>query len=194
LIQRARGGDEVAFQALFDEHVSTLRRYARRWLPDHLRRRVSVADVLQEANIAALARCADFEDRGDASFRNWLLKIVEHKVRRAVRTHAETAKRAVGREAARDERPATGELIGQQASPSQMAIAAETAEIARAAMLRLPERYREVLDWTQHQHLTLDEIASRTGRSRGAARKLVGRALERLATEFEREGGGALGS
>jgi DNA-directed RNA polymerase specialized sigma24 family protein len=75
-----------------------------------------------------------------------------------------------------------------------VAIAAETAEIARAAMRRLPAPYRQVLVWTQQQHLTLDEIATQRGCSRDAARKLVGRALARLATEFEQLNGGSLGT
>ena len=47
LIRRFQRGDQDAFQALFSRYGEQLRRFAARRLPLNLRRRVSVADVLQ---------------------------------------------------------------------------------------------------------------------------------------------------
>jgi RNA polymerase sigma-70 factor (ECF subfamily) len=186
LIERIKGGDEAAFQALFSRYVRVLERFAERRLPGRLRRRVSVADVLQEAQLVALERILDFEARDDASFRNWLMRIVEFKVKQAVRCHQGAARRAMDREVTRGARTATGHLLGHQPSPSQVAIGAEVEELARKAMDALPDHYREVLRLAREERLPLAEVGERMGRSAEAARKLLGRALSAFTEEFER--------
>jgi RNA polymerase sigma-70 factor (ECF subfamily) len=186
LVARAAAGDEEAFRTLVNRHMDALRRYADRRLPLRLRARVSVSDVLQEAQIVALERCSDFEDRGPDAFRNWFLGVVERQVRQAVRTHDGTAKRSVRREAPRAQTGSTREFRGREPSPSQAAIAAETAELAETALARLPPDYREILRLTRRENLGIDEAARRMGRSPDAAKKLLSRALLRMAEEFER--------
>jgi len=185
LVRRIQGGDNEAFQTLFDRYLATLEQYAERWLPRRLRRRVSVMDVLQEAQIVALDRSLDFEDRGEGSFRNWLLKIVELKVKETVRRH-EASLRSVSREVTGAARPETGHLRSRHPTPSQVAIGAEAADLARRAMEALPDPYREVLRLAREECLTLPEISKRMGRSSEAVRKLLGRALSSFTAEFER--------
>jgi DNA-directed RNA polymerase specialized sigma24 family protein len=55
------------------------------------------------------------------------------------------------------------------------------------AMEELPEDYRHVLRLVQEEALTLTEAGRRLGRSAGAAEKLYGRALAKLALAI-REG------
>jgi RNA polymerase sigma-70 factor (ECF subfamily) len=193
LIARFQGGDRAAFQVLFERHAATIERFADRMLPARLRRRVSVADVMQDANLAALEMCEAFESRGDNSFRNWLLRVVELRVRETIRKHAGAARRAVGREVPREDRAATTQLAGDQATPSQVAIGLETEQIARAAMQALPEDYRDVLRLSREQHLPLKDIAERMGRSYEATKKLYGRALSAFTKEFARRRGESLG-
>ncbi|MHC4932468.1 MAG: RNA polymerase sigma factor [Planctomycetota bacterium] len=193
LIRRIQAGDERSFQTLFDRYLGTLQAYARRWLPDKLRRKVSVADILQEARLVALRRCVDFEHRSDDSVRNWLLKIVERKVRELVRNYRETAKRAVEREVSRGQRPDTLHLPGRGPTPSEFASARELAELARRAMQALPDHYRAILRLAREERLSLREIAERMDRSRDAVKKLYGRALSRFTEEFERLGGSTHG-
>jgi RNA polymerase sigma-70 factor (ECF subfamily) len=193
LIARVRDGDEGAFRDLFSRYLRVLTRFAERRLPGRMRRRVSVADVLQEAQLVAYERIADFESRGDASFRNWLMRIVEHKVMAAVRNHAQAARRAQGREVPRGGRTATGHLPGRGPTPSQVAIGRESAELARRALESLPAPYREVLSLARGERLTLREVGARMGRSPEAVRKLLDRALFRLEAEFGRLRGESLG-
>lgn len=185
LVARAGAGDEPAFERLVERHAAALERFAERRLPLRLRRRVSVADVLQEARIVALARCAEFRHQGDASFRNFLFGVVENKVREAVRAHEATAKRSLLREVTQDARPATGEFPGREPSPSEVVVGIEARERADRALRLLPEDYREILTLTRRLHLGLDEAALRMGRSREAARKLLSRAVARFAEEFD---------
>lgn len=189
LIRRIQAGDERAFTLLFDRYVDTLQKHARQWLPAKLQRKISVADILQETRLVVLRRCLDFEHKGDASVRNWLLKIVERKVREAVRTYKGTAKRAVEREVSRGHRADTANLPGKAPTPSEVASANELADLARQAMQALPPDYREVLRLAREERLRLAEVAARMDRSREAIKKLYGRALSRFTEEFERRGG-----
>jgi RNA polymerase sigma-70 factor (ECF subfamily) len=184
LIRRIQNGDQVAFQELFERYVETLTTFARRWLPRNVQRKVSASDVVQEANLTALAKLDGFEHRGENSVRNWLLKIVEFKVREAVRRHAGTAGRAVGREVTRAERPDTQQFARDQDTPSQVAVAGELADFAAAAMRKLPPHYREVLRLVRQQQLSMREIGERIGKSREATKKIHARALAKFTGEF----------
>ncbi len=186
LLRRLAAGDEGAFRTLYGRYESTLRRFAEQRLPQGLRRRLSVADVLQEAHLAAYESRQRFEDQGPQSFRNWLLKIVELEVRDAIRHHAGTQRRAKGREVTRTSRPDTHAFAGDQASPSQVAVGHEMSDLARRALGTLSEPDREVLRLVREEHLTLAEVGRRTGRSREAAKKTYGRAMARFTKEFER--------
>ncbi len=167
-------------------HEPLLRRFAEVRLPARFRRRVSVADVLQETNLAVHEHRADFEAHGPYSFRNWLLRIAERKIGEVIRRHGAAGRRSVGREVTADARPATGELPGGSSTPSQVAIAHELGELARRALTTLPESSREVLRLVREEHLSLAQAAERAGRSYEATKKLYARALARFVREFER--------
>jgi len=189
LVHRARDGDEQAFRALFDEHSGLLQARIHRDLPSKLRRRVSVADVLQETRIVAHRRLAAFDpERGP--FRNWLLGIADNNVRSATRRNAGPARKAGRVEITRGARPDTANVPGAGPSPSEVAMSAELREQLREAVKSLPEDYREVLRLTREEGLRFDEAAERMGRSRAAVKKLVSRALCRLRREMRRLEGG----
>ena len=185
LVRRAQAGDEDAFQALFERHSDVLSGHLDRWMPSMIQRKVSVADLLQEVRIVAFRRLPEFEDRGGASFRAWLKKIAELRVRKVVQRFAGTAKRAVGREVTRGARPDTAHFRSREPTPSQHAIAAETETLVRRALAALPPDYREILRLAQEERLSLADAAERMGRSREAAKKLYGRALAKFTKVFE---------
>jgi RNA polymerase sigma-70 factor (ECF subfamily) len=190
LLERIRAGDEDAFRALFERHLPELSARIDRWLPARVRRKVSVSDVLQEAQIVAFRRLPEFVDRGrEDGVRRWLLRVARLKVRAAVQRYATTAKRAVGREVTRGDRAATAEFAGREPTPSQMAVASETEDMARRALAALPEDYRAVLHLTMEAQLPPREVAALMGRSPEAVRKLYGRAVTRFTAEFERRRG-----
>ncbi|MCZ6571975.1 MAG: sigma-70 family RNA polymerase sigma factor [Planctomycetota bacterium] len=186
LIARAKAGDEDAYRLLFERYSGPLRKRVERWLPRAIQRKVSVSDVMQEARLTAFQRFSHFEDRGDGSFRKWLQRIAENKVRAEVQRYAGTRKRAVQREVSRGYRPDTANVVGQHPSPSQAAIGAELKELARQAMETLPPDYRAVLRLALEERLRLREVAERMNRSRDAVKKLYGRALCRFKDTFDR--------
>jgi RNA polymerase sigma-70 factor (ECF subfamily) len=186
LVERAREGDSDALACLLERHRQAMQRFADARMPGRLRRRVSVADVVQEAQLVALDRAAEFEPRGPDSFRNWLFGIVDRKVRETIRNHDGAAKRSLRREVTRAARRETGQFRARQPTPSQVAIGAETADLAERAMAALSDDHRTVLRLTRREHLRLEEVADRMGRSRDAVRKLLDRALTSFASELAR--------
>jgi RNA polymerase sigma-70 factor (ECF subfamily) len=189
LVRRLAGGDAEALAQLFEPYAQVIAARVRRSVPASVLRKVSVSDILQEIRLVALERCRDFEDRGPGSMRNWLLTIADMKIHEFVRRHAGTAKRDAAREVTHGRRGETKDVPARGASPSQHAIAAELAVIARRALEALPPEQAEVLRLVRDEHLTLREAAERVGKSREAVKKIYGRGLLRLKREFERLGG-----
>ena len=144
LLRLFRAGDEEALRTLLVRNKGVVQAHVRRRMPARVLRRVSVADIVQEAWIVAYNRRESFEPGGPGSFRAWLLGIVERKVREALE-RAGAAKRAAAREVTRGQRVATAQFVGHGPSPSQVAIAKETAARSQQVIATLPPDYREVL-------------------------------------------------
>jgi RNA polymerase sigma-70 factor (ECF subfamily) len=191
LVRRFRAGDESAFRELYDRYGALISRRIERDLPDRLRRKVAVSDVLQESMLQAFDSREDLREGSERAFRSWLLTIADHKILETIRHHEATQKRSAKREVTRAARRETSAYSAKQTSPSQAAVGAELHSLAQHAMRRLPPDYREVLRLAQQEHLTLVEAAERMGRSHEATKKLYGRALTRFREEFERLGGGS---
>jgi RNA polymerase sigma-70 factor (ECF subfamily) len=185
LVARARAGDDEAFAALCRRHEARLRALVGRRLGPAVQRKVSVADVLQETWIVAHHGLGAFEPRHGGAVAAWLARIAVHKAQEAVRHHAGAARRAVGREVSRPDRPVTGDVPGSVASPSRRAGDREDRERLHAALARLPRRQREVLQLVQLNGLGLEATAVLLARSKEAVRKLYGRALQRLGALLE---------
>jgi len=180
MIDLVQAGDEVAARELFDRFMPALRARVRRKLPPSMRRKVAESDVIQEAYLAAFLSLGDFEDRGEASFRRWLGKILEHKLLDEVRRYFGTHKRD-----ARREQTVGGDVPGvkepaSDPSPSMHAMAAEERAALWQAVDRLAKDYQTVLGLVHRNGLTLTEAGERMGRSADAARKLYGRAIAKL--------------
>ena len=159
LFQRFVDGDEDALGVLLTRHRGAVRAALNVKIPNRLRRRISVMDVIQDAEIAVFEKSETFEDRGDGSFRRWLFGISENKLREALRRHGGTAKRAAGNEVTAERRPGTDGFAGDAPSPSEVAIGAEFAEQVRLAMAELSEDYRRVLQLTREGGLTIAEAS-----------------------------------
>jgi len=192
LVRRAREGDGEALQALLGRHTLRLLGRIRSRIEGGVMRKVAPSDILQEARLVAAERLAEFEDRGEGSFRHWLEKIVELKIREAVRRYAGTGKREVAREVTRSRLPKR-EPASAGPTPSEVAMGEEFREAARLALEKLTPDQRRVLTLLRDRRLSVETAAGRLGRSPGAVKKLYGRALARLEEllDLESEAGGA---
>ncbi len=188
LLVAACGGDERAFATLCARYEEGARAAIARRLGPHVRRRVSIADVLQESWMVAHRRLGKFEHRGDGAFGRWITAIADRKALDEIKRHIQAQKRSAHAEATGAGKPPTGELPGSGPTPSQVAMAAETREQARRAVAKLKPAQREALFLIQKEHLTLQQAADRMGRSRDSIKGLYSRALKALAKALSQEG------
>jgi RNA polymerase sigma-70 factor (ECF subfamily) len=179
LVARAKTGDEASYRLLHDRYAARLRARVRRRMAPALRRRVAESDVVQESFAEAFRALGRLRD--DAGFAGWLATIADRKVNEAARRHFDADKRAVARELSRDRRASTADFAAVDPSPSAAAIAKELDLSLTQALAGLPEDYRAILKLVHEERRTLAEAGARMDRSADAARKLYGRALDRLA-------------
>ena len=183
LIERMRAGDESAFCALFDRNLQSLRARVRRHLPARVRRKVSVSDVIQEAQLEAMRRIDDFLKRRPMPFRLWLRKTAYECLLRLRRQHVEARRRSVSREVPLPDRSSillAGQALEGCSTPSQQLVEQELAQRVRVAVAQLSEEDRELLLMRNHEGLTNQEVALVLEIEPDTASKRYGRALLRL--------------
>ena len=140
-------GDREAFARLYDQYGSVAYSLALRIVRD----RELAADVVQEAFLTIWNRAATFDHRrGQPS--TWILTVTHHKavdiVRREQRRRAEPLDE-------RAERPDPGAPVEERAWVDM------TRERVRAALRRLPDPHREVLELAYFAGYTQSELAER---------------------------------
>lgn len=116
---------------------------------------------------------------------NWLFQICERKIIDAHRHFFATQKRSVSREAALGSQAAGGLadlLIASITSPSQAFSRDQNQLRMLAALDTLPEPQREALRLRYLVGLSSKEVAEKLGKSDGAIRVMLSRALSHLHT------------
>lgn len=183
LLERIRAGDAEASDQLLARHRSFLHRIVELRLDPRLRARVDPSDVVQEAQLDAFCRLADYVRRRPMPFRLWLRKTANERLLKIQRRHLEAGRRAVGREVPL---PAQSSLIlGQQllasgSTPSQHLDRSEVARRVRQAVARLPPADHEILVMRDFEGLSNQEIGYLLGVNAVTVSKRHGRALLRL--------------
>ncbi len=177
LVEAAQA-DPARFEALYRKYLAQVYSYAFYELRDHH----DAEDVSERTFLAALANLGRFEERarpadgeGASTFRVWLFQIARNAVaerRRRIRR--------------RPEAPLEAAL--QIAAPTDVeAEASRRAEAAAAlrAVDRLPSDRRRALILRFVDEMSTAEIAGVLGRSEGAVRVLIHRALRSVARELD---------
>ena len=166
LVDRARGGDLDAYEALVRRHQ-----------PIAYRTAVLVAgpadaeDAVQEAFVKAYKALGRF--RADGSFRPWLLRIVANE--------ASNARRSAGRRYGLAVRVGGQAWVGPAAgTPEQEVATAETRAAVLVLVDALPERERQVVTCRYLLDLSEAETAHMLGIPTGTAKSRHARALARM--------------
>lgn len=193
-IERASRGDRAAVDSLLTLHLPELRRYLERHQGALLGARESASDLVQSTCREILSHLDRYRYRGDEEFRRWLFATAVRKLR-SRRRFWQAARRDARRvdEPPRDSESAAlriSRALAVSSTPSQAAMHQEAVAGLQAALEKLPERYRMVLDLAVGQGLSLGEVAQRLGLTEANARMLKSRAIARLATLVEKQGGG----
>jgi RNA polymerase sigma-70 factor (ECF subfamily) len=180
LVDAARA-DPARFEPLYRKYVAQVYSYALYELGDHH----DAEDATERAFLAALANLARFEERarpadgeGASTFRVWLFGIARNAVaqrRRHLRRHPQ----------------APLEAASDQAAPHDVEASATAHEAGAAAWravgkLRGDRRRAVVLRFVDE--MTTAEIAGVLGRSEGAVRVLIHRALRSVARDLGEPG------
>jgi RNA polymerase sigma-70 factor (ECF subfamily) len=183
LLQQAQAGDRRAFDELFARHQDYLHRVVALRLDPRLRARLDPSDVVQDTQLEAFRRLADFCRRRPMSFRLWLRKTAQERLLMARRQHLGAGRRTVGREVALPEESSfqlLSQFLAPGSTPSKHLVGRELAQQVRQAVAELPEADREVLLLRNLELLSNHEAAEVLGIEPSAASQRYGRALVRL--------------
>jgi RNA polymerase sigma-70 factor (ECF subfamily) len=176
LVEEA-GRDPLRFDALYRRYLAQVYSYAFHELGDHH----DAEDATERTFLAALAALPRFEERarpadgeGASTFRVWLFQIARNAVarqRRSRRRHPVTTLDA-----------AAG--IADPLDVERSAAVRDEAASAWQAVRRLPADRRQALELRFVDEMSTAEIAGVLGRSEGAVRVLVHRALRAVARDL----------
>ena len=180
----AQAGDPDALDRLVARYLPQLHAFVHSRLGS-LRQREESGDVVQSVCRQLVASRQTFEFRGEAPFRAWLFTTALNKIREKHRHH-HLAKRDHARvaEGVDPQHLAADHL----ATPSQEAAGNELQVHLAAALAALTPEHREVVTLVRTVGLPHRVVAEMMGRSEGAVRQLLGRALAGLADELRRRG------
>ncbi len=170
LVRRAQEGDLSAFDELVRMHIGRALRIARRLVPTH----EDAEDVVQDAFLSAMKAIGSFDVT--RPFGPWITRIVVNQ--------GITYRRSRAR---RQDEAMPVDLPSAGPSPAQVTERNEITDRFRAALERLPEQQRLMVQLFEVDGLSSPEIAKLTGLSDGtvrwhihAARKVLRTALAPL--------------
>jgi RNA polymerase sigma-70 factor (ECF subfamily) len=181
LVAAATRGDAGALESLLVRHLPGLHAFVRLRMGEHLRAKESSSDLVQSVCREVLQDLERFEYRDEGGFKQWLYTRALRKILNRNRFY-----RAGKRDLAQEAAPAATEGGGlldvylSFCTPSRDAMAHERIAHIEAAFAQLPESFREVITLARVVGLSHQEIGEKLGKSEGAARVLLHRALARL--------------
>ena len=180
LVEEARR-DPASFDALYRRYLAQVYSYAYYELGDHH----EAEDATERTFLAALANLDRFEERarpadgeGASTFRVWLFRIARNVVanqRRGRRRHPQAPIEAAA-------------LVADPIDIEGGAAVREEAAAAWQAVGRLPADRRRAVVLRFVEEMSTAEIAGVLGRSEGAVRVLIHRALRTVARDLGRDG------
>ncbi len=183
LLVRARAGDGIAFNRLFEHYRPYLARMVQFRMDERLRHRIDPSDVVQETHLEALRRFQSYLDQPDIPFRLWLRQLAAERMSKLRRFHLQTARRAAGRELRMPDDSYLQlalQLPGTGNTPSQVVSKEELAARVRGAVEKLEPTDREVIVLRVFEGLSHEEVAYLLGIDVPAARKRHSRAIVKL--------------
>ncbi|MCK6445899.1 MAG: RNA polymerase sigma factor [Planctomycetes bacterium] len=182
LIESAQRGDELALETLLGRYLPGLRAFVRLRAGPTVRAHESASDIAQSACREVLQNLASFKYGGEAGFKHWLYATALRKLQKRDE-HWRAQKREAARVVANDD--ALLELYRNVSSPSRRAMAKEELERIERAFDELGEEEREVITLARIVGLPHKEIAEALGKTEGATRVLLHRALAKLAEKLD---------
>jgi RNA polymerase sigma-70 factor (ECF subfamily) len=160
LLDRARSGDEAAFQNIYQRYRRPVFQFAWRLTGSE----AEAEDVAQECFLALLEGAA--YDPAHGTLRTYLLGIARHRALRRVRAWEREAPEA--------------EEAAAPLDTLDTVMAAERGAVVERAIASLPVLQRQALILFEYEDLSMEEIAEVTGSDAGAVKARLFRARESL--------------
>lgn len=198
LLKDAKAGRDDALNDLLARYAPRIKQAVAISLGRLPSRAADIDDVVQEVLLAAFKNFDRYEVRTDASFMGWLVTIVLNKIRDFAKR--DKAQKRGGGKVQRladlaDTTTAEPAIPARGPTPTQIAREHELAEAEQAALVQLPERYREVIVFHDLLGMSYAEIAPKLGYATDAPpRALHNRARKKLGvllSRFDEPGRGA---
>ena len=139
-----------------------------------LRRRTGSTELAMQVFAALAVKAPDLKDRANVG--GWLVITARQKGAEALRNDS-TRKKYMEKLAAEPD-----------TSPDQLELGAETSQHLDDALAALPDDDRQAVLLHYYENLPYHQVGQRLGRKEDAARKRVGRALEKLGNFLRRRG------
>jgi RNA polymerase sigma-70 factor, ECF subfamily len=180
LLARCRRGDPEAWDALFDLHYAPTARFI--FQLSNAFSREDTEEICQETFLSAIQHLGTFQ--GQSRFQTWLFRIATNKAR-DFREKQLAAKRGAGQVplSLDAEDPETGLAIdppGAEPGPDLALIGNERAKLVHAALDRLGEPCRQVIELRYFADLSYDEIAATLGLNLKTVSSRLSKCLDRL--------------
>src|SRR5277367_1122946 len=180
LIARCRQGDERAWDALFDLHYAAAARFVFQLSPTFSRE--DVEEVCQDTFLAVIKNIESFE--GGSRLQTWIFRIAANKAR-DYRQRQQAAKRGGGQRviSLQEENEESGlamQVPGALPAPDAMLLRGEGAAQMEAALARLEEPCREIIQLRYFGDLSYEELASTLRLNPKTVSSRLSKCLDRL--------------
>ena len=174
ILERAKGGDDLAARTLLERALPPVRRWAHGRLPRYARGYADTEDVVQDVVLRTLRGIKRFQHRTVGGLQAYLRQAVVNRIRDLIR----------GTQRHGTEPIVESDLQDWQPSPLEAAITRQRLDRFLEALARLRPAERQVIVWRIELGYSVEEIAARLGKSKPAAGMAVSRAMTRLANEM----------
>ena len=193
LVTRAAAGDTAAQDRLFQCHRERLKRMVSVRIDARLVRRLDASDVVQEVMLAASKRLPEYAANRAIAFYPWLRQIAWDRLVDLHRWHFRDKRSMIREEELQlaDDSICVlvDQLVAVKNTPSASIMRREIVSRVRAAMDQLDLVDREILTLRHLEQLSTREAAAVAGISISAAKSRHFRAMQRLLSALDHEGG-----
>jgi len=184
LVRNAQQGDRAALESLFARYLPRVRQIVALRLGHRPSEFHTHEEIVQEALLNTFQHLDRYEERSEATFRNWISTCVVNSIREHFRK-AGTQKRGAGkvRLFGSYESEDTSAIVfaGDDPTPSAIVGRKESIDRVEKALLGLKEHWREVIVQRLFCEMSYAEIGAALGiRDEATVRKLFSRAIAEL--------------
>lgn len=193
-IRASQRGERLALAKLLARCHPQLRAWAEARMDAALKAKTDPDDILQEVYLDVARQIDRFEDRGPGSFVSWVHAILSQKL-----VDARRAAHYKVRDIDREVPAAVGSgsssywnlldnLYAESGTPSRVIRREEALNALLTCTTGLSEAHRQVIQLRFLDGLSVDQVATRLGKSKAAVVALTKRALQALRLSMDRMG------